>query len=415
MIDHTVCIVKDPFFQQAFDSDRNRPVMLKSAYYSLRVDHPSDIIPLIHGDERIPEKWRSEVHGDDKSSRSTREEGNKSFRTKQWAEAHSSQVTLSRTLETPEDKQLAHINRSITNLKIGRPAKALSDATQVYDPNKPCEKVLFRLANALYTLQKLEQCESMVQTILDAFPSSKMAEAIMQRVKSRLLEQRIGKYKFSIIYKQANSKEGPPFIDCAIFPSPIEIRDSLGHLFDEGYQKVTVSECDGAPVVDSFVVEKVISLNSFGSPTTTRDFCKNIIWSGKVGPSPSCRERPLFTTSGVWLLAARINHSCVCNCRRSFIGDIQIVRAAQDLPVGTELTFPYCPTGDPETYQDIQNKLAKWGFTCDCELCKDRRKTTKAVRVLRKELHDDFMDQSPSDEPFDLDKAMELMKGIEKT
>ncbi|VTO88654.1 unnamed protein product, partial [Fusarium graminearum] len=510
MVDHTVCIVKDPFFQQSFDSDRNGPVMLKSAYYSLRVDHPSDIIPLLRGDERIPEKWRSEVRGNDKSSSSSREEGNKSFRKKQWAEAHFSQVTLSRTLvhaslaniihgrysqaiakaDTPEDKQLAHLNRSLTNLKIGRPAKAFSDATQAYDPNTPSEKALFRHVNALYALQKFEQCEATIQTLLDAFPGSKVAEATMQRVKSRLLEQRMGKYKFKLMYEQAKAKDGPPLIDCATFSRPVEIRDSPGRgrglfttksvsagdlllvekafsysymdenrlwdqityminlttkratagasanlwpqvvqklyhdsdslsafqdLVDGEYQRVTVSECDGASVVDSFLVEKIISLNSFGSPTTTRDFCKNIIWSGKVGPSPSCRERPLFTTAGVWLLAARINHSCVGNCRRSFIGDIQIVRAARDIPAGTELTFPYCPTGDSETYQDVQNKLAKWGFTCDCELCKDRRKTTEAVRVLRKELHDDFMDQSPSDEPFDLDKAMKLLKGIEKT
>ncbi|UZP40264.1 hypothetical protein NXS19_008080 [Fusarium pseudograminearum] len=460
--------------------------------HSLIVDHPSDIIPLLHGDERIPEKWRGEVHGDDKSSSSSsREDGNKCFRKKMWAEAHFSQVTLSRTLvytslanimhgrysqaiakaETPEDKQLAHLNRSLTNMKIGRPAKALSDATQAYDPNTPSEKALFRHANALYALQKFDQCEATIQTLLDAFPGSKVAEATMQRVKSRLLEQRIGKYKFNLIpveirdspgrgrglfttksvsagdlllvekafsysYMDENrlwdqityminltTKRATAGASANLWPQVVqklyndsESLSAFQDLFDGGYQKVTVSECDGAPVVDSFLVEKkVISLNSFGSPTTTRDFCKNIIWSGKVGPSPSCRERPLFTTAGVWLLAARINHSCVGNCRRSFIGDIQIVRAARGLPAGTELTFPYCPTGDSETYQDVQNKLAKWGFTCDCELCKDRRKTTEAVRILRKELHDDFMDQSPSDEPFDLDKAMKLMKGIEKT
>lgn len=35
---------------------------------------------------------------------------------------------------------------------------------------------------------------------------------------------------------------------------------------------------------------------------------------------------------GVWVLAARINHSCIGNCSRSFIGDMQIIHATCDLP-----------------------------------------------------------------------------------
>ncbi|RGP64268.1 hypothetical protein FSPOR_8088 [Fusarium sporotrichioides] len=465
ILEHTVCIVKDPFFQRSSDTATDGPLMMQSAYYSLRVDHPSDIICLSHGNERIPEKWREETRRDDYSSGTAREEGNKSFRKKQYTQALAKAETL-------EDKQLAHLNRSLTNLKLGRPAKALSDATQAYDPNTPSEKALFRHVHALYGLQEFEQCEAMTQALLDSFPDSKVAQLTHQRVKSRLQEQRTGTYNFKQMYEQAKTTEGPPLIDCATFSGPVEIRDSLGRgrglftrkdvsagglllvekafsysFIDEAelkglvphmvnsatnlltagasanlwpqviqkleYQKATVPECDEAPVVDSFLVEKIISLNSFGCPRTTRDFLKNNIWSGKK--TPSTRERPLFTTVGVWLLAARINHSCIGNCRRSFIGDIQIIRAARDIPAGTELTFPYRPSNDIESYEDVKKGLAKWGFMCDCEICKDRLKTTEAVRVQQKDLNDDFMKQLPSDELFDFEKATKLVRGLEKT
>ncbi|RGP80068.1 hypothetical protein FLONG3_1839 [Fusarium longipes] len=483
-----VFFVKEPFFKRSYDNDSDGPLMVRSAYYSLRVDHPSDIIFLHKNDERIPQKWRDDILNIDKSSLEWRNEGNKSFRDKQWASAQLSFSEALEKAETVQDKQLAQLNRSLTNLKLGRPAKALLDVTRAYDLNKPSEKALFRHANALYMLQKFEQCEAMIRTLLEAYPDSQAAKVMMERVQSRLLEQRTGTYSFQKMYEQVKTMAGPPSIDCATFSGLVEIRDSPGRgrglfttkpvsagdlllvekafsysfmdetrlmdqvtymvnfntkfitagasanlwpkvvhklyhdpdalsIFEElcngGYKKVDSHHCDGVPIVDSFLVERILSLNSFGSPRTTRDFCKDNIWSGKV--TPSSRERPIFTTAGVWLLAARINHSCVGNCRRSFIGDVQIIRAARDLPAGTELTFPYRPSTQSESYQAVQKNLAKWGLICDCELCKDRRKTTEAVRVQRKELHDDFMSQLPSDEDFDFNKATKLLRVIEKT
>ncbi|OBS25984.1 hypothetical protein FPOA_06514 [Fusarium poae] len=469
ILDYKVCIVKDPFFQRAFDSDSYGPFEKQTAYYCLRIDHPGDIIGVPHGDKRIPEKWRGDVIMDERNSSSGyREKGNKAFRNKQWGNAHFEYTQALVEADTLEDKQLAHLNRSLTNLKLGRPAKALSDATEAYDPRVPSEKALFRHYIALYNLQRFEECEVMLQTVLDAFPDSVVAKTTMQRVKSRLQEERTGNYNFKQMYEHAKATEGPPLVDCATFSTSVEIRDSPGRgrglfttksvsagelllvekafaysfmdetrlldqvtymvvqklyhdpdslsafegLFDGGFKKVKVSECDGAPVVDSFLVEKVLSLNSFGSPRTTRDFCKNVIWSGKK--TPSSRERPIYTSAGVWLLAARVNHSCVGNCRRSFIGDMQIIRAARDIPAGTELTFPYRASADNESYEETQEKLAKWGFVCDCELCKERHKTTDTVLLQRRKLHNDFMNQLPSDKPFDFDKATKLLKGFEK-
>ncbi|KAJ4141746.1 hypothetical protein NW768_000963 [Fusarium equiseti] len=491
-VDYRVCIVKNPFFQRVMDTISPNFTQIPEPYYSLRVDHPGDIIPLRHGDERIPEAWKVDPCREDKSSAAHRDEGNKAFRKKNWAGAYHSYSEALDVADTPEDKQLALRNRSLANLKLDRPAEALLDATQAHDPEAPTEKAMFRYATALYKLNRFEDCEAMLIDLLDKFPDSKTAETTLLSVKTRLTEQRTGKYNFKKMYEAAKATKGAPLIDCATYSKPVEVRDSPGRgrglfitkavkagdlllvekafdysFIDETrvmdkcthmvnfntkrltsgalanlwpkvvqklyhdpealsaftelchgkYKPVTVCEADGRPVVDAFLVEKILSLNSFGAPRSTRDFCGNNVWSGNPAPEvcASTREKPLFTSVGVWLLAARINHSCVGNCRRSFIGDMQIIRAARDIPADTELTFPYRPTTHSESYQDVQKGLAKWGFKCDCELCKDRLKTTEAVRVQRKELNEDFNKQLPSDKEFDLEKATKLLRVVEKT
>ncbi|CVL00657.1 related to TPR domain protein [Fusarium proliferatum] len=492
MLDYHMCIVKNPFFQRVNDTISPNFSQIPQLYYSLRVDHPGDIIPVRHGDGRIPEAWKVDPCRDGKTSHGHRDHGNKAFRNKNWAEAHHSYSEALDVAETPQDKQMAHLNRSLTNLKLGRPAQALLDATQAYDPEAPTEKALFRHATALYKLNRFEDCEAMLIGLLDKFPDSKAAETTLLSVKTRLTEQHTGKYNFNKMYETAKAAKRAPLIDCATYSKPVEIRESPGRgrglfttkavkagdlllvekafeysFIDETrvmdkcthmvnfntkrltsgasanlwpkvvqklyhdpealsaftelhhgkYKPVTATETDGRPVVDAFLVEKILSLNSFGAPRSTRDFCGNNVWSGNPAPEvcASTRERPLFTSVGVWLLVARINHSCVGNCRRSFIGDMAIIRAARDIPADTELTFPYRPSTDSESYQDVQKGLAKWGFKCDCELCKDRLKTTEAVRVQRKELSKEFYRHLPSDQEFDLDKATKLLRVVEKT
>ncbi len=78
----------------------------------------------------------------------------------------------------------------------------------------------------------------------------------------------------------------------------------------------------------SILVEKVVTLNSFGGSISSR--------ASHLASSESISGH----SSGVWAMAAIINHSCLGNCRRSFISDMQIIRAAQDMPSNTELFFP---------------------------------------------------------------------------
>lgn len=96
------------------------------------------------------------------------------------------------------------------------------------------------------------------------------------------------------------------------------------------------------------------------------------------------RENPNYHTCGIWLLASRINHSCMSNCRRAFIGDMQIIRATKDLPAGTELVFSYEIPNAVDDYDEAQDRLKHWGFWCDCEICMDKIMTPRETLLRRK-------------------------------
>ncbi|KAF5025068.1 hypothetical protein F66182_2837 [Fusarium sp. NRRL 66182] len=475
ILPHAVCIVKEPLFTKSVDGA-----------YSLRVDHLGDIIWLADTDERIPQEWRGRQPRLNDSSRSIRAQGNDFVKDQKWAAALRSYSSAIKTAETLEDEQLASLNRSLVNLKLDRPTKALSDAIQGQDPATPREKSIFRQAQALYRLCEFEKCLETLQTLMEAFPNNQAAQSEMDRVKARLKEQNNGEYSFARMYKQ--SQATPPLMDCATFSVPVEIRDSPGRgrgllttkpvragdlllcekafsyyfidekqpdarrnvlmnlstkkstmggaahllpqiaqklyhdpqlmplfqdLYHDDYKVPAVVECDGAPVVDSFLVEKIISLNAFGPPRTSLGFLKDQISTIK---DSAVRDEAMFSPSGIWLIASRINHSCVGNCRRSFIGDMQIVRATTDMAAGTELSFFYRPPDRSESYEEVQKHLKTWGFVCRCELCKDRSNTSATVLRRRQGLCNDLKSLLKTQtSPFDLVEAERLLKGAENT
>lgn len=96
-----------------------------------------------------------------------------------------------------------------------------------------------------------------------------------------------------------------------------------------------------------------------------------------------------FHSGGVWLMASYINHSCLSNARRSFIGDMMIVRASRDLPPNTEITFWYkSPMNcDPK---ELPVNLQHWGFKCDCILCQDTQSSSRSVLSNRNRISDDL-------------------------
>ncbi|KAL4746119.1 hypothetical protein BDW72DRAFT_210749 [Aspergillus terricola var. indicus] len=140
-------------------------------------------------------------------------------------------------------------------------------------------------------------------------------------------------------------------------------------LYHGGYQPVNVSEVDGLTVVDTFLIERTMSINCFGCPASSRD---SHIDSFRAG-GPSETDEKAFESCGIWPLASYINHSCDSNARRSFIGDMMVVRATRDIPDNTELTFWYkSPLIDG----------------CSCIICTDTARTDKKELRRRRTLMD---------------------------
>lgn len=123
---------------------------------------------------------------------------------------------------------------------------------------------------------------------------------------------------------------------------------------------------------------KTVTANCFGAPRTTLEtFEEGVV-----------KEKSAFSTCGIWILASHINHSCIGNCHRSFIGDMMVVRATRDMPKGTELMFPYKSASPYTTYEEAQKEIDNWGFQCGCNICVDKKNTVKKNLIDRKALHD---------------------------
>lgn len=119
----------------------------------------------------------------------------------------------------------------------------------------------------------------------------------------------------------------------------------------------------------------------------------------------------VFKSCGIWKMASYINHSCILNARRSFIGDVMIVRASRDIPANTEILFQY---KEPHLYDhgELPRKLQDWNFKCGCSLCEARFKTTNSIRNRRKTLLADAMRLCDSG---NLALVESILKNIQKT
>jgi hypothetical protein len=147
------------------------------------------------------------------------------------------------------------------------------------------------------------------------------------------------------------------------------------------------------------MVEKIIALNSFGAPRSSYEqFMTSLSHHEPDGN--------LFSAAGIWLTASKINHSCIGNCHRSFIGDI----AAE-----TELLFHYHSPNPMEIYQDVQKGLRTWGFVCECGWCKDRKNTTRMTLKQRQEFSKQLTQETKDPGTIAIQKASRLLKGLERT
>ncbi|KAF2013620.1 hypothetical protein BU24DRAFT_464383 [Aaosphaeria arxii CBS 175.79] len=157
------------------------------------------------------------------------------------------------------------------------------------------------------------------------------------------------------------------------------LRRDYFELDDGGYWKEygwEVSEGEEIPV-DVFRVEIIRQRNCFSVPTRSVDMI-----SQPPNSNPELRN-------GCWLHASYVNHSCLPNSVRTFIGDIHFLRATRDITAGEEITHQYV-SPDIDIIDRQERYRGTWGFECDCGLCKTDGRIDEASRKERSQKFEDL-------------------------
>lgn len=147
--------------------------------------------------------------------------------------------------------------------------------------------------------------------------------------------------------------------------------------------------------VNRFLVERIISLNGFGCPVSSlaslaQSHDQHHSPPSPLAPNAKRDEKGYFHSCGIWVQASYINHSCISNARRAFIGNMMIVRASRDMDTDTEITFWYRNPDGASANESDELFKNQWGFTCDCAICVDSRATNITIHHKRQKLLQDL-------------------------
>ncbi|KAE9362710.1 SET domain-containing protein [Stipitochalara longipes BDJ] len=394
-----VFILKEPYFKVGTNSQ-----------YAIRVDHPTDIMWLFDDDTRVPEKWRSKMFGQTKPAEYWKKRGNDFVNMGKFYDATEMYSRGIRSSPSASEEEILRNNRALANLRIEAYDAVLEDVSFIQNVEDRSEKALYRVLQVLET----------------KFPGSAAGKHELARTNLRIKEQRTGVFEWKKLYKASELR--PPKIDCASFTGTVEARDSLGRgrgLFTTKPVKAgdlllcekAFSCCFAAPPGELMKAKSIspasvlldipgnqnVSNKLMMTPSLKSDF--EALFHGSYESVPSdpvdgiavvdtfLVAKILYRTTGIWLKSPLINHSCDPTCRRSFLGDLQIIRAARDLLAGTELTFSYLGTVEkgPEDPMSLNKRLLDgWGFECSCPICVADRELTPAIKSRRLEPLEEF-------------------------
>ncbi|KAI1765780.1 SET domain-containing protein [Hypoxylon sp. FL1150] len=334
-------------------------------------------------------------------------------------------------------------NRAHVNLLLNQLDEAKSDAKEslIGSPDQRQTdlngKAYFRAGCAAYNLGEYREAKSFFEKQLELTPGNTTAGSYLRKIEMRLREQESGVYNFEKI--RAGLSRSRPRVDAASFVGNTEVRESTGRgrglfatrdiasgemvmcekafcvvwghekealtamTYDVRDDRIRVSpvgltkdvvqklfnnpsqvgkvmglygdyqgdstdlqKTEDGPIVDTFRVHDIVCRNAFGT-------------GNQFGA-----EDVSHASTGLWIRAAYINHSCLANTEKEFIGDLMVLRAAQPIAAGQELFHTYDRSSDYDTRQ--RALMTTWGFECECELCVVEKTDDPGVRKRRKDL-----------------------------
>ncbi|KAL2165987.1 hypothetical protein VTG60DRAFT_3477 [Thermothelomyces hinnuleus] len=429
-----VVAVKEPYYRNNGAPDD----------FIVCVDHPSDVVLLRFADPIIPEPLR--LGPLLKTAEEWRNAGDRAFIEKDFP---TSVFCYSEALQVSEDegfRQAVYAKRANINLILGRYDAAKADALASRTGTSARDwRAYYNAGRAAYGLCEYRESEELLSRALEMTEPGSQNEKVsreLERCRARLREEATGEYDFAAMRASlgprsvhmdrgsflVNTRVGesarhgggrglfatrdlaagelvmvekatlmpnqyePSRASAALYAlmvrqlcdNPSLAGPVLG-LYDGGYARTGAEGTlvDGVPVVDVFLVESIRTKNCFSGPRSTVDDTRPGGGAGHVLPDGSPARRGM--AKGLWVHSSRVNHSCVPNTMRSFVGDMLVSRATRDIKAGEELFQQYMPV---RTVVDVRNAQLResWGFECACELCARESRSPEHMLARRKEL-----------------------------
>ncbi|EOA86547.1 hypothetical protein ACJQWK_08427 [Exserohilum turcicum] len=464
-------IIKEPYFTL---TDQGEP--------TLRIDHPSDLVvchddiqnPKHFDDAEKAEKaaTRFKTQGNTALKQQDLPLAHEKY-TAGLGIAQQDIVVAS----NPDLARDIFRNRAYVNLLLGRLDEVKADAKASLtgrDDQKSKDldsKAYYRAGCAAYNQGQWHEAQALFQSQQALTPDDKDAKTQLKKLEARLREQESAAYDFSKL--RATLSKARPRLDAATYTKNTTVKDSPGKgrglyttrdmaagellLCEKAFTVAWAHEPDASLTAMTYdtrdsqirlspvglckaVVEKCVNepsktealMQLFGDYTGDGN---NVFVDGEHGAAlvdvfrvHDIVARNAFSagtpfgaksaSTGLWTHAAYINHSCVPNADKEFIGDMLVVRATQAIPAGQEILFAYHAALDYDARQAFLHKT--WGFKCACKLCEAEEQDGKEVRDKRMELvgeADAFLEKTPwaGAKRLALRKAQNLVRGIEGT
>ncbi|KAK1810162.1 hypothetical protein LTR12_015491, partial [Friedmanniomyces endolithicus] len=139
---------------------------------------------------------------------------------------------------------------------------------------------------------------------------------------------------------------------------------------------------DGVHVLDAFQIHDIIAANAFAIPTPAKRQKTEAFGLMETVVPPGTKASTNPENCALFTHASLINHSCLPNASRVFIGDAILLRATKAIAKGDEILQAYVsPTLDVKARQERMNLI--WSFTCSCALCKAETQEPEDLRQRR--------------------------------
>jgi tetratricopeptide (TPR) repeat protein len=459
-------VIKEPYFTLTDEGEA-----------TIRIDHPSDLVSLTN---EVAKEDLKDAAAAEKAATKCKNKGNAALKEQDLPEAYARyseglEIATDHSIASLA-RDIAR-NRAYVSLLLGQLDEVLEDAkaSLIREDDQRSKdldsKAYFRAGSAAYTLGQYPLAQKLFEEQQKLTPGDKDGKTYLKRIAVRTREQESGSHDFTKM--RVNLSKARSRVDAATFIGKTEVKDSAnkgrglfatrdiaagdlimcekafcvvwGHereamtamtydLRDDrirvspiGLSKAIVqklisnpsqirnvmdlygdykgehtdvSTTDDGPVIDVFRIHDIMSRNAFGP--------------GNQFGEDGARN----ASTGLWVHAAYINHSCVPNAQKEYIGDLMILRATRAITAGEEIFHAYDASSDYEARQAAL--MTTWGFKCECKLCKAEKKDSSEVRSKREELRgeaDAFVAREhwAGAKRFTIIKAQRILRGIEET